>query len=189
MINKKILICAFIACTFLLIRCAPKKYLQASILDSEGNPVADAIFYAEASTHATGAFDFVFAVPYEKGEIGTKDNPVSIQWNPQAKLSVAAFAPGKKTEVIIDHSNVIIEHGIIFKLATIENDSSSWEPNLLLLSYPFESQPDLAQKLTQDQYQLLNKTVLDAYDVFLSGKMQPSDKEKIKVEKIRQLKK
>jgi len=187
--NKKLFISAFITIALLLTRCSLEKYLHASILDSEGNPVPDAIFYAEASTHETGAFDFIFAVPDEKGEIGTKENPISIQWNPKAKLSVAAFAQGKKTEVIIDHSNVIIEHGIIFKLENIENNSSVWEPNLLLLSFPFENQPKLAQRIAQNQYQLLHKTFFDAYDIFLSGKMQPSEKEIIKVEKIRQLKK
>lgn len=189
MINIKSLTFALIACTLLMIRCASTKHLHASILDSEGNPVPGAIFYAETSTHATGAFDFVFAVPDEKGELGTKDNPVPIRWSPQAKLSVAAFAPGKKTEVIIDHSNVIIEHGIIFKLESCESDSTIWEPNLLLLSFPFENQPELAKRLTQQKFQLLNKTFLDAYNIFLSGTLQPSEKEKIKVEKIRQLKK
>ncbi len=178
-----------VASALLITQCAPEKYLHASILDTEGNPIPDAVFYAEASTHESGAFDFLFAVPDEDGEVGSKENPATIRWKPNAKLSIAAFAPNKKTIVIFDHDNVIIEHGIVLKMENSKPGDSAWERDLLLLSFPFEKQPELAKRLSGIKPQLLRNSFLQAYNKFLSGKAQPTEKERRKVDKIRQLEK
>ena len=75
---------------------APTRDVRVTLVDDVGEPVVGAIFYAEIHD-GDGAFDFVWAVSGEAGEVpDSAYEPLRIPWRSGAQVSLAAFAPGHR---------------------------------------------------------------------------------------------
>ncbi len=146
---------------------APLRDIRATLLDESGRPIPGAILYAEA-VDDEGPFAFTWARAGQAGEVPqTAIRALKIPWRRGARLSLAAFAPGKRPAVLHDPKRSVPSDGVVLTLVTPAADVSTspppaadppeparaatlWNPELLLLAYPFEDVPALAESLRAD---------------------------------------
>lgn len=108
---------------------------RATILDESGAPIPGAIFYAEARD-ADGPFAFVVETAGQAGEVPRSANrPGKIAWRPDARLTVAAFAPGYRPAVHWSDSEFVPSDGIQFVLREAGGSSQLWTPDLRHLGW------------------------------------------------------
>lgn len=168
--------------------CSSHMELRAKIVDAQNRPLPGALLYAEAYTN-NGVFDFTFGRAGSEGEIpAAGSSGIRVRWRIGAKLALAAFAPGKKPIVVYDQLGRVRANGIEMPLEDLSGKGQDWEPRVAQLSYPFESSPDLAERLRHNEYLDLRRALQQAYAPLIAGE-QPAilPAERIKIEAIKRL--
>lgn len=108
---------------------------RATILDESGAPIPGAVFYAEARD-ADGPFAFALEAAGEAGEIPrSAHRPGKIAWRADARLTVAAFAPGHLPAIHWSDSEFVPSDGIQFVLREADDPSRLWAPDLMRLGW------------------------------------------------------
>lgn len=159
---------AFCAIFAVLSLCAcesttPVRDIRATILDETGKPISGALLYAEAVTDE-GAFSFVSARSGKAGEVPEiAIRALKIPWKRGARLSLAAFAEGRRPMVLHDPARSVPSDGVSLTLAPMLSSADAWNPDLLLLEFPFESNPGLAQQLHDPRFSELRAAFRTAY--------------------------
>lgn len=139
---------------------ASTRDVRATIVDETGAPVPGAFFYAEVGD-ASGPFAFVFRVAGRAGEVpDSAYEPLKLPWRPDARVSMAAFAPGRRTAVVRFPSARPRTDGAVL---TLPAGSSPWNPELAELAFPFEDAPDLAERLHQGGFEPLVAAFREAW--------------------------
>jgi hypothetical protein len=152
-----------VAVAFISAGCTGRRELRAVIQDASGRPIPGAVFYAEAYTNS-GAFDFAFSSAGPSGEVPpAAGRPLSIEWAPGAKLALAAFAPGKQPMVVYDQLGRVKADGLVIPLQDLPATGLRWEPRVANLSFPFEDNPKLAARITDQKCAPLRKAFREAY--------------------------
>lgn len=130
----------------------PVRDIRATILDEQGNPISGALLYAEAVTD-DGAFSFVSARSGKAGEVPEiAIRALKIPWQRRARLSLAAFAEGRRPTVLHDPARSVPSDGVSLTLGPMLSAADAWNPDLLLLEFPFETNPRLAQELRDPRF-------------------------------------
>jgi hypothetical protein len=146
---------------FLLAACSTTpstRDVRVTIVDEVGDPLPGAVFYAEAYDES-GAFAFLTARAGEAGVLPDQARePLKIAWRPDARLALAAFHPGYRPVVLRDPSRRIQSDGALITLTR-----GGPEPLVVRLSFPFEEQPDLAERLGAPEYGELRAAFRRAY--------------------------
>jgi hypothetical protein len=159
--------------------CTSTNPLRASVRDASGKPIPNAIFYAEAYDSG-GTFDFVWAKTGENGEIP----PTTIRWKRGAKLALAAFAEGKRPIAVYDELGRVKADGVDLPLSDLPETGLKWEPRLAKLSFPFEGQPELAERIAASENADLRRAFRDAYTLIGS---QVLPEEQIKIDALNRI--
>jgi hypothetical protein len=127
----------------------PVRDIRATILDEQGRPIPEALLYAEVVTKE-GPFSFVSARSGQAGEVPKNAiRALKIPWKRGARLSLAAFAEGRRPTVLHDPARSVPSDGVSLTLAPIVQPADAWNPDLLLLEFPFETSPELAQEIRE----------------------------------------
>lgn len=161
------------AALLLLIGCAcsSSKAIRAVILDAQGQPVPGAILYCEAyvpgSDPDTAAFDFGFAAAGSDGQAPAPGSaPLQLRWRSSAHLALAAFAPGKQPQVILDRSGALAggdpAGNVVFKLRDLPR-AYRFNPALATLGYPFPSGSALAARAAAPEAASLRAAFREAW--------------------------
>jgi hypothetical protein len=118
------------------------KDVRATILDERGEPVAGAVFYAEAYDDA-GPFAFLSARSGTAGEVpDSAREPLKLPWRAGAKVALAAFAEGFRPTVVRDPEGYVESDGALLVLVRgDEADPAAVAP----LGFPFEGRAGLAE--------------------------------------------
>jgi hypothetical protein len=125
---------------------SPYRELRANVLDENGKPVPNSIFYAEAWAQSK-CFDFAWAKTGQNGEVPAAGAPpLKIRWRAGARLALAAFAPGKKPAVVYDELGRVRADGLTLRLVDLARADRQWEPRLAQLAFPFPDNPELAAR-------------------------------------------
>ena len=127
---------------------APERDVRATIVDEAGRPLPGAVFWAEARD-AEGVLGWLVAVAGQAGEVpDSAREPLKIPWSPGARLTLAAFAPGRIPAVVGGEEKRIRSDGAVLtpRLPT----DGQVPPVLDRLAFPFEDSPALASRLRQD---------------------------------------
>ena len=126
--------------------------IRATFLDEKGHPISGALLYAEAVTEE-GPISFVFARSGQAGEVPeVAIRALKIPWKRGARLSLAGFAEGRRPVVLHDPTRSVPSDGVSLTLAPAVSAADEWNPELLLLEFPFEKNPRLAQELRESRY-------------------------------------
>jgi hypothetical protein len=141
----------------------PVRDIRATLLDEKGNPIVGALLYAEAVTDE-GPYSFVSARSGQAGEVPQiAIRALKIPWQRGARLSLAGFAPGRGAVVLHDPARSVQSDGVSLTLPPAVLPSDSWNPDLLLLEFPFEGSPKLAQEVRDPRFNDLRAAFRSAY--------------------------
>jgi hypothetical protein len=141
----------------------PLRDIRATLLDEQGRPVFGALLYAEAVTRE-GAFSFVSARSGKAGEVPeVAIRALKIPWKRGAKLALAGFAEGRRPVVLHDPVESVPSDGVSLTLVPAALPGDSWNPDLLLLEFPFEANSHLASQLRETRYDDLRAAFRAAY--------------------------
>ncbi len=175
------MICIFTSCT-------TTRELRATILDTEGNPVPNTLFYAESFTYNKGTLDFTHSKAGLKGEVPPEGNqPLAIRWQSDAKLAFAVFAPGKSTVVVLDRVDYYNTHDLIVNLRPDTGVQQGLKPDVTSLAFPFEKNEELQTRIKSEEYRLLIQTFLQAYEPVLSGEEPAGKRERKKAKAVERI--
>ncbi|MBS4036124.1 MAG: hypothetical protein KGZ85_16800 [Ignavibacterium sp.] len=164
--------------------CLSNQQIRAVILDENGNPIEGAILYYEIYT-GEGAFDFGFSVSGDSGEVPPQDKPDLISdWKPGARIAFAAFFENKKPTVLYDQLGNIPPTGLAIKLNELSNEELQWEPRISKLSFPFENNSKLRERLTNENTNELIKVFTKAYTPLIERKVTVFEWEIKKIETL-----
>jgi hypothetical protein len=137
--------------------------VRATILDENGVPLPGAVFYVEASDES-GAFAFLAARAGHAGEVpDTAREPLKIAWRSEARIALAAFAPGRRPVVVWSAGERVETDGVVLSFAAATELPGRWEPELVNLAYPFENEPDLAALVERPPHAFLREAFQEAY--------------------------
>jgi hypothetical protein len=141
----------------------PVRDIRATLLDERGQPVSEALLYAEAVTQE-GAHSFVHARSGRAGEVPEiAIRALKIPWQRGARLAIAGFASGKKPTVLHDPDRSVPSDGVLLTLLPAILPGDSWNPDLLLLEFPFETNPVLSEMVRDEKYKDLRAAFRTAY--------------------------
>jgi len=141
----------------------PVRDIRATFLDEKGQPVPGALLYAEAVTQE-GAHSFVKARSGRAGEVPEiAIRALKIPWKRGARLSIAGFAAGKRPAVLHDPRRSVPSDGVLLTLEPAIHPGDAWNPDLLLLEFPFEGNPSLSQTVQEPEYADLRAAFRTAY--------------------------
>ena len=164
--------------------CISSQQIHAVIVDENGNPIEGAILYYEIYT-SEGAFDFGFSVSGNRGEVPPYDNPDLISdWKPGARIAFAAFFENKKPTVLYDQLGNISPTGMLIKLHELSNEELTWEPRITKLSFPFENNAELRDRLTHENTNELIAVFTKAYTPLIERKVTVFEWEMKKIETL-----
>ena len=142
--------------------CSRSYSVAVSVVDQDGRPVPDAIFYAEAY-RSRRTFDFLFAQTDAEGRApGPESAPLTLEGRPGTKLAVAVLATGKAPVVVYDALGRVEANGLRFVLEDAAT-AGRWNPRLAQLAYPFGDEPKLRRRLDDDLARPLNQAFREAY--------------------------
>jgi hypothetical protein len=175
-LKKAVLSAVLLGFHFVLGACestTPVRDLRATFLDEKGQPIPGALLYAEAVTEE-GPHSFVQARSGQAGEVPKiAIRALKIPWKRGARLAIAGFAPGKRPLVLYDPNRSVPSDGILLTLQSAVHPEDAWNPDLLLLEFPFERNPELFQSLRGKEYEDLRSTFRTAYAANPTG--EPAD--------------
>jgi hypothetical protein len=141
----------------------PVRDIRATLLDEKGEPIPGALLYAEAVTDE-GALSFVHARSGRAGEVPEiAIRALKIPWKRGARLAIAGFAAGKRPTVLHDPDRSVPSDGVLLTLEPAFRPEDSWNPDLLLLEFPFEMNPALFQTLGDPEHYDLRAAFRTAY--------------------------
>jgi hypothetical protein len=130
-----------------------------TILDDAGEPLPGAILYVEAYDD-TGAFAFLTGAAGGAGVLPDQARePLKIEWRPGAHLALVAFHPGHRPVVLRDPSRRITSDGALLLLPR----GSAAEPRVAELAFPFELQPEMAERIAGSGYAELRTAFRRSY--------------------------
>lgn len=117
--------------------------VRATILTESGEPIAGAVFYAEAwDDH--GPFAFLTMTSGTAGEVPQSAWEASkIAWRPGARIAVAAFATGFVPTVQRNPKGSVRTDGALIVLHPVSGENA-WNPAVAELAFPFPDTPALA---------------------------------------------
>jgi len=162
--------------------------LDVRVVDEAGQPVADALFYAEAFTYSERAFDFAWGYSNGEGLVHRPDgSPLEIAWKADARLSYAAFAPGMKPAGFIDHVGRATDSSFSVILYDTSQTDLDYQPVLAKMSFPFESNPDLARRLREPSNRPLLLAFREAYEPLATGELPTMPEERLKLDFLNSL--
>jgi hypothetical protein len=142
---------------------SPLRDIRATFLDEEGRPVSGALLYAEAVT-PEGAFSFVSARSGKAGEVPeVAIRALKIPWKRGARLALAGFAPGRRPVVLHDPVQSVPSDGVSLTLLPAVLPGDAWNPDLLLLEFPFKTNSQLDAQLRETRYDELRAAFRVAY--------------------------
>ncbi|HWR81977.1 MAG TPA: hypothetical protein VN285_01595 [Candidatus Deferrimicrobium sp.] len=168
--------------------CESRLDLRARVVDSKGRGIAGAIFYAEAFQYRGGVYDFAWGQADSQGIISTGTGQVpALRWRGNAKLAIAALAPGKTPVAVIDYLDRISGTDIEVTLQDHSDTTMNWEPRLASLSFPFEQNPALARRLRQPENVELIEAFAEAYEPIKRGEVSATEEEWAKMEYLTKL--
>lgn len=169
-------VCALFGCR------SETRRLDVRVVDSEGKPIADALFYAEAFTLDERAFDFDWGRSDSDGYVFRADGaPLEIAWKSDARLSHAAFAPGMKPAGFIDHLGRATDSAFSVILYDTSQTALDYQPVLAKMSFPFETKPYLARRLRDPSNRPLLTAFRQAYEPLISGGIPTMPEEQAKL--------
>ena len=117
--------------------------VRVTIVDEAGEPLPGAVLYVEAYDE-NGAFDFLTGTAGGAGVLPDQARePLKIAWRPGARLALAAFHPGHRPVVLRDPGRRITSDGALLTLPRGEVA----EPRVAELAFPFEEEPELAERV------------------------------------------
>jgi hypothetical protein len=143
---------------------SPMRDIRATFADENGSPLPGAILYAEA-VDDEGAFSFTWARAGEAGEVPRiAIRSLKIPWRRGARLALAGFAPGRTPAVLHDPRRSVPSDGVVITLPVTAGPEDAWNPDLLLLAFPFEREPALAESLRSPSHRELREAFRAAYE-------------------------
>jgi hypothetical protein len=89
--------------------------------------------------------------------------PLKIDWRSGARITLAAFVPGRRPVVLHSAAGRVDTDGVVLAFAAATELAERWEPELVRLAYPFESEPDLAALVARPEYVFLREAFQEAY--------------------------
>jgi hypothetical protein len=119
----------------------PTRDVRATIVDGEGRPVPGAVFVAVARD-AGGPFAALVARAGSAGEVPDEARePAQIAWRRDARLTLAALAPGFRPTVRFRDDGRVRADGAVLTLERREDPSEAWSPALARLPWPLPGNP------------------------------------------------
>jgi hypothetical protein len=150
---------------------APTRDVRATIVDEEGAPIPEAVFYAEAYDDS-GAFAFLSARAGQAGEVpDSAREPLKIGWRGGARIALAAFAPGRRPAVLRDPGGRIESDGAVLVLepaAPLEGELA-----VAALAFPFEDDPLLAVLAAAPEHARLRRALREVYGALEASGARP----------------
>ncbi len=173
---------AVVALTVLIGCRSESRRLEVRIVDSEGEPIVGAIFYAEAFTYEANVFDFVWGTSDSAGQVyDAHGTSLEIAWKSDARLAHAAFAPAMTPAGFIDHIGRATDSTFDVILYDTSQTDLDYQPVLGKLGFPFEDNPELAGLLEDPSNHGLLVTFRDAYAPIASGMVSSMPEEQAKL--------
>jgi hypothetical protein len=166
---------------------APLRDIRATFADENGRPIPGAILYAEA-VDDDGAFAFTWAKAGDAGEVPRiAIRALKIPWRRGARLSIAGFAPGHRPQVLHYPRRSVPSDGVSLTLPSAAQPEGGWNPDLLLLEFPFERMAVLADTLAAPDHRELREAFRAAYEARPSSPPPASAREAEKIEAARKM--
>ena len=166
--------------------CSGEYSFQARVVDIEGKPLNGAMFYAEVYTYRHGAYDFVWGVTDSNGMV--KDGQLlKLKWVDDSHISTVAFADSKIPEVRLDQEKLPIGDTVTLYLRDTSKALLPWAPKVGKLSFPFENQPKLAERLKAEGNTKLIEIFREAYRPLMESDISILPEEQVKIDFLKTL--
>ena len=180
---KRLIGIGAVVALIVLIGCrSESRRLEVRIVDSEGEPIVGAIFYAEAFTYDEEVFDFVWGTSVYAGQVrDAHGTSLEIAWKSDARLSHAAFAPAMTPAGFIDHLGRATDSTFEVILYDTSQTDLDYQPVLGKLGFPFEDNPELAGLLEDSSNHVLLVTIRDAFAPIATGMIPSTPEEQSKL--------
>jgi hypothetical protein len=144
---KKFFILIFISLQLLTAGCLTKQKVSAHIIDGNGNPVTGALLYYESYTN-DGSLDFGYSFSGDNGEVPPEgEESLFVNWSNDARIAFAVFKENMKTTVLYTQSDLLSPTDALISIRDYPEGEMKWEPRLGKLSFPFEENDELYQRL------------------------------------------
>ena len=155
--------------------------VDVAVVDDEGAPIKGALVYVEAFEINKGAFDFVWAWTDPLGRPLTAEGfKPTIDWSSSAHIACAAFYPGARPAVYIQHAGEDYPGQVSLLLQDSTEAALDFQPALAKLSFPFEARPDLADRLREAVNRPLLEAFRTSYETLTNSGMPMTDGERNK---------
>lgn len=184
---KKLFLILCVTLQLLASGCLSKQKITAHIVDQHGIPVKEALLYYESYTN-DGALDFGYSFSGEKGEVPPDgEESLFADWNNDARIAFAVFKENRKTTVLYTQSDLLSPTGALISIHEYIDGEMKWEPRLGKLSFPFEVNKELYQRLKDGNTSELIKVFFREYLLLKEDSIAIFDWEQKKMEIIAKL--